>query len=178
MGFPAGSAVENPPANAADLGSILGLKMSPGEGNGHHSSILAWEIPWTEEPGGLYVVHGVTESDTTWVSMSMNQLWLQIDWWVHEVKHTLTHTHILGRMLILGSSYVCMMGLIFFAVENEELMWEKQHMRTTVQGTVCDQTSLAASYHTCTHTLGAWEVSGLCVFAILKWFNSVLLWLS
>ena len=24
-----------------------------------HSSILAWEIPWTEEPGGL-TVHGVT----------------------------------------------------------------------------------------------------------------------
>ena len=29
------------------------------------SSILAWEIPWTEEPGGLQV-HGVSkESDTT-----------------------------------------------------------------------------------------------------------------
>ena len=27
-----------------------------------HSSILAWEIAWTEESGGL---HGVTESDTT-----------------------------------------------------------------------------------------------------------------
>ena len=27
-----------------------------------HSCILAWEIPWTEEPGRL---HGVTESDTT-----------------------------------------------------------------------------------------------------------------
>ena len=53
MGFPAGSAVENPPANAADLGSSPGLKMSPGEGNGNHSSILTWEIPWTEEPGGL-----------------------------------------------------------------------------------------------------------------------------
>ena len=26
---------------------------SAGEGNGNHSSILAWEIPWTEEPGGL-----------------------------------------------------------------------------------------------------------------------------
>ena len=26
-----------------------------------HSSIRVWEIPWTEEPGGL---HGVTESDT------------------------------------------------------------------------------------------------------------------
>ena len=28
-----------------------------------HASILAWRIPWTEEPGRL--VHGVTESDTT-----------------------------------------------------------------------------------------------------------------
>ena len=26
-----------------------------------HSSILAWEIPWTEEPGGLHVVHEVTK---------------------------------------------------------------------------------------------------------------------
>ena len=24
-----------------------------------HSSILAWEIPWTEEPGGGTMVHGV-----------------------------------------------------------------------------------------------------------------------
>ena len=29
-----------------------------------HSSILAWEIPWTEEPGGLHTVHGVTKSRT------------------------------------------------------------------------------------------------------------------
>ena len=29
-----------------------------------HSSILAWRIPWTEEPGGLEV-HRITESDTT-----------------------------------------------------------------------------------------------------------------
>ena len=28
-----------------------------------HSSILAWEIPWTEEPGGRQV-HGVTKSRT------------------------------------------------------------------------------------------------------------------
>ena len=28
-----------------------------------HSSILAWEIPWTEEPGGLQSV-GSQESDT------------------------------------------------------------------------------------------------------------------
>ena len=30
-----------------------------------HSSILAWRIPWTEEPGGLHTVHGVAESDVT-----------------------------------------------------------------------------------------------------------------
>ena len=30
------------------------------------SSILAWETPWTEKPGGLCMVHGVTkELDTT-----------------------------------------------------------------------------------------------------------------
>ena len=26
-----------------------------------HSSILAWEVPWTEEPSGLHTVHGATE---------------------------------------------------------------------------------------------------------------------
>ena len=47
------SQVENLPANAGDRGSVLGLGRSPGEGNATHSSILAWEIPWTEKPGGL-----------------------------------------------------------------------------------------------------------------------------
>ena len=29
-----------------------------------HSSILAWRIPWVEEPGWLYIVHGVKKSQT------------------------------------------------------------------------------------------------------------------
>ena len=36
---------------------------APGEGNGN-SSILAWRIPWTEEPGGLQSI-GSQESDIT-----------------------------------------------------------------------------------------------------------------
>ena len=44
--------VKNPPANAGDTG-IPGSGGSPGGGNATHSSILAWRIPWTEEPGGL-----------------------------------------------------------------------------------------------------------------------------
>ena len=38
--------------SAEDLTSISGLGRSPGEGNATHSSILAWDMPWTEEPGG------------------------------------------------------------------------------------------------------------------------------
>ena len=45
--------VRNPPANARDMGLIPGSGRFPGEGNGNHSSTLAWEIPWTEEPGEL-----------------------------------------------------------------------------------------------------------------------------
>ena len=30
-----------------------------------HSSILAWRIPWTEEPGRLQSMHGVEESEMT-----------------------------------------------------------------------------------------------------------------
>ena len=59
MGFPGDSVVKNPPVNAGDIGdvgSIPGLGKSPGEGNGTHSSILAWRIPWTAEPGGLWSI--------------------------------------------------------------------------------------------------------------------------
>ena len=39
--------------NAGHLYFIPGLGRSPGVGNATHSSVLAWEISWTEEPGGL-----------------------------------------------------------------------------------------------------------------------------
>ena len=37
-------------------GWIPGAGRSPGGGHGHHSGILAWRIPWTEEPSGLYSI--------------------------------------------------------------------------------------------------------------------------
>ena len=50
-------AVKNPPANAGDLrhsSSTPGSGRSPGgESMANPSSVLAWEIPWREEPGGL-----------------------------------------------------------------------------------------------------------------------------
>ena len=48
--------VKNAPASAGDmrhLGSILGREDPLEEGMATHSSILAWRIPWTEEPAGL-----------------------------------------------------------------------------------------------------------------------------
>ena len=52
-GLPCGSDGKESACSAGDLGLIRGLGRSPGEGNGNPSSILAWKIPWTEEPGGL-----------------------------------------------------------------------------------------------------------------------------
>ena len=65
-GFPDGSVVKNLPANAGGLGSIPGSGRFPGVGNGNPLQILAGRIPWTEDPGRLHTVHGITkESDTT-----------------------------------------------------------------------------------------------------------------
>ena len=38
----------------------LGQKDPLGKEMATHSSILTWEVPQTEEPGGLYIVHGIT----------------------------------------------------------------------------------------------------------------------
>ena len=38
-----------------------------------HSSILSWETPWTEEPGGLQST-GLKESDTTSLSLSLSEV--------------------------------------------------------------------------------------------------------
>ena len=64
--------VKNLPANARDKGLNPGTGRSPGQEDpleketATDSSILAREIPWTEEPGGLHTVHwGTKESDTS-----------------------------------------------------------------------------------------------------------------
>ena len=54
--FPGGSAVKNPPAiqESQEMKvQSLGQEDALEEAMGTHSSIFAWRIPWTEEPGGL-----------------------------------------------------------------------------------------------------------------------------
>ena len=53
--FPDGASGKELSASARDvrdMGSIPGSGSTPGGGHGIHFSILAWKIPWTEEPGG------------------------------------------------------------------------------------------------------------------------------
>ena len=56
LGFPGGSVVKNPPAiqETQEMWvQSLGQEDPLEEKMATHSNILAWRIPWTEEPGGL-----------------------------------------------------------------------------------------------------------------------------
>ena len=53
LGFPGSSVVRNSPAKVGEAGSIPGSGKPLEKEMVTHSSILAWEIPWTEESGGL-----------------------------------------------------------------------------------------------------------------------------
>ena len=73
-----------------DMGSIPGLKDLLEKDMATHSSILAWETLWTEEPGGLQSMGVTKESDTT--------LWLH----THSLC-LLSPTPILPLLLLHGS---------------------------------------------------------------------------
>ena len=69
MGFLSGSVVKNPSAMQETRVLSLGREDALKHEMETHSSILAWEIPWTEEPGRLEPMAS------------------------HRVGHTHTHTH-------------------------------------------------------------------------------------
>ena len=75
LGFPGGSVMKNPPANAGDTRStvsIPGLGRFPGEGNG-------WRIPWTERSLASYTVHGVAKSQI-WLSTHTRHIFYFKNW--------------------------------------------------------------------------------------------------
>ena len=53
MGFPGGSNSKESARKVGDLGWIPGSEDPLEEEMATHSTILAWRIPWTKEPGGL-----------------------------------------------------------------------------------------------------------------------------
>jgi len=73
---------------------------------GTQSSILAWKIKWTEEPGGLHTVHGVPKN-WTWLSDWSELNWSLVYWAsqvVPVVKNSLANAGDMNSILELGRS--------------------------------------------------------------------------
>ena len=64
MGFSEGSVVKNLPKMQKTQVRSLGWEDHLEKEMATHTSMLAWKIPWKEEPGGLQSM-GLLESDTT-----------------------------------------------------------------------------------------------------------------
>ena len=87
----------HPPANAGDAkdaGSMPGSGRSPEKEMGTCSSILAWEIPWTEETGGLQSMGCAVRHE-----------------WATEHAHTPGYINIFMRSMLLR---VCSTNSFFF----------------------------------------------------------------
>ena len=65
FGFPVGSVIKNLPAMQVMWVRFLGWEDLPEKEMATHSSILAWEIPWTEEPGEIQSMGVTKELDKT-----------------------------------------------------------------------------------------------------------------
>ena len=65
MDFPGGSVIKNLPASVETQVWSLGPKDPLEKERGTHSSVLAWEMLWPEEPGGLESMG--SEKSWTWL---------------------------------------------------------------------------------------------------------------
>ena len=96
LGFPGGSVVKNLPATQEPQETwvqSLGQEDPLEEGMATHSSILAWRIPWTEEPGRLQSIE--------------SQGWTRL-------KQLSTHTH--THVQVIFCLFVCQWTLGCFHV--------------------------------------------------------------
>ena len=85
MGFPHDSNCKASACNGGDLGSNLRSGRSPEEGNGHYSSVLAWRIPWTEEPCGLQFMGSQTVGHDR--ETDNHIIYIYTKYYVYAVKH-------------------------------------------------------------------------------------------
>ena len=81
MGFPGGSVVKNLPAMQKTQVWSLGQEDRLEEEMATHSSILAWRIPWTEEPGGLQSM-GSQKVGLDWTTNTFKDRWTMIALWL------------------------------------------------------------------------------------------------
>ena len=85
------------------------------------SSILAWEIPWTEEPGGL---------------QSMGSQKAGHDWVKHSIAYIYLDTFPYWSFLLVKAL------LMQFQVETEERRWMEGNQWLVFNSSLCDRTSI------------------------------------
>ena len=87
------------PASAGDSGSIPGLGSSPGEKLATYSSILAWRIPYIDEPGGLQSMqsHKYQAQLSDWIA-SHSGYWV-IEMSIVYIQCTVSANYIIWRMI-------------------------------------------------------------------------------
>ena len=85
--------VKNPPAMQVTQVRSLGREDPLEEEMTTHSSILAWRIPWTEEPGRLRTTHGMLQARILeWVVISSSR--------VSSQPRDQTHVSCIGRRIL------------------------------------------------------------------------------
>ena len=72
--------VKKPPAVWESWAQSLGREDSLEESMATHASILAWRIPWTEEPGGLQSMGlGTKHMRPAWTKCILTKTWFNMD---------------------------------------------------------------------------------------------------
>ena len=80
-----GTVAENSPASARGPGLIPGWGDPPEKGTAAHSSVLAWEIPGTEEPcGPQFINGGGIRGESQRVGHDWEHIWLTVDSWISD----------------------------------------------------------------------------------------------
>ena len=151
-GFPGGSEVKSLPAMQENCVRSLGWVNPLEKGKATHSSILAWRIPWTEEPGGLQftgsqrvghdwsdlaqTVHGgqgkqlAVSSGHTWEWIRRSQFGC----WVQHLPSSLgTGSCVWNETFKVGGRHVCEHTCVGIALECEYVrMWVCMRMQIGV----------------------------------------------
>ena len=133
--FPSGSGVKNPPAMQVPQETkvpSLGGEDPLEEGMATHSRILAWRVPWTEEPDGLQSMGSqrVGHDWTDWADIAHTKLYMckrRPFTWLEkgDSLHMHTQRHILTTLCWVGNrSWESQPGLIILlseALEGERI---------------------------------------------------------
>ena len=115
--------VKNLPAMQETRVQSLGQEDPLVKGMATHSSILAWRIPWTEEPGGLQSM-GSQRVRYNWATNRHNRidtvLWLGLPWWLRRAQ-TVKNLPAVQRSQVLWLTILHVLWLCVFNFRGNSL---------------------------------------------------------